>query len=369
LTARTGGGAIAPRVGAQPDDDISLLRLANVLLKRWTLVCGLPLGFALAALGVSLALPPSFTATASFVPEANPQSGIPSTLAGVAGQLGLSLGAQTTQSPRFYAAVLRSRQLMERILLARYPKAPQAADSATLLQLLKTGGRDAADSLSRGVKTLDRLLTVTADNQTNIVDLGITARSPLLAAEVANRFLDYLNIFNTQTRESQARERRKFIEGQLGGAQVNLLDAESELKTFYERNRSWRQSPELMFEEGRLRRQVDIRQDVYLTLSREFETARIQEVNDTPVITVIDIAVPPRRKSAPQPIVFSLVGFLLGALVAATWAFGADHFDRLDEEDSKEYSEFRRHIREAQRALSLRGPEISSTRRSATASD
>src|SRR5439155_11813143 len=33
---------------------------------------------------------------------------------------------------------------------------------------------------------------------------------------------------------------------------------------------------------GRLRRQVDVRQEVYLTLRREYETARIDEANDTP---------------------------------------------------------------------------------------
>src|SRR2546430_10409083 len=79
-----------------------------------------------------------------------------------------------------------------------------------------------------------------------------------------------------------------------------LRRAEEAVKTFYERNRGWQQAPELVFEEARLRRQVNIGQEVYLTLKREYETARIEEVNDTPVITVIDTAVPPERRTSPQ---------------------------------------------------------------------
>src|SRR5205823_6630604 len=129
---------------------------------------------------------------------------------------------------------------------------------------------------------------------------SLDAAYPVLAAAVANRFVAYLNDFNTKSRQSQARERRKFIEQRLADGEGELRTAEESLRTFYERNRSWQQSPQLVFEEGRLRRQVEIRQEVYLTLRREYETARIEEVNDTPVITVIDRAVPPREKARPQ---------------------------------------------------------------------
>ena len=58
--------------------------------------------------------------------------------------------------------------------------------------------------------------------------------------------------------------------------QIGEPDAEEQLRGFYERNRSWQQSPQLTFDEGRLRRQVEIRQEVYLTLRREYETARVE---------------------------------------------------------------------------------------------
>src|SRR5207302_3590136 len=135
------------------------------------------------------------------------------------------------------------------------------------------------------------------------------AAYPVLAAAVANRFVAYLNDFNTKSRQSQARERRKFIEQRLADGEGELRTAEESLRTFYERNRSWQQSPQLVFEEGRLRRQVDLRQEVQRTLRREYETARIEEVNDTPVITVIEPATLPTQPSAPR------LGALLGLVL------------------------------------------------------
>ena len=48
------------------EDEISLLGLANVLLKQWRLVAGLPIAAAAVAVVVSLLIPPKFTATATF---------------------------------------------------------------------------------------------------------------------------------------------------------------------------------------------------------------------------------------------------------------------------------------------------------------
>lgn len=331
--------ARAGTVAAASAADISLLQIVNALLRHTGVVIGLPVLAAIVVGGIALLLPKSYTAATSFVPEASAQSRLPSGLQGLAGQFGLSLGAQTTESPRFYAAVLRSRELMERVLLARYPVGV-GSDSATLLQVLRIGGRDRADSLTNGVRKLDRLLTVTADNATNIVRLETTASSPRIASDMGNRFVAFLNEFNTRKRQTQAGQRRRFVEAQLAEGQRDLQGAEENLRTFYERNRSWQQSPQLVFEEGRLRRQVEIRQEVYLTLRREFETAKIEEVNDTPVITVIDPAVPPRRKSKPKPVLLAALAFCMTGLAAVTWVAGAEYLERLRREGTGEYEEF-----------------------------
>jgi len=324
--------------------EISLLELLNVLLRRRRLALCLPLATALLTGVVAFLLPVWYSAKASFVPEAPPTAQLPGGLAGLASQVGLTLGAEPSQSPDFYSRVLRSRELLERILLTRYldPRSTETpVDSITFMRILRVNGDDEADSLHNGVKALDKLLSVDVDDQTNIVTFRVDAPSPELAAQVAKRFIEYLNDFNTHTRQSRAGERRKFIEQRLSEGESDLHKAEEDLRTFYERNRSWQGAPQLVFEEGRLHRRVEIRQDLYLTLSRQYQSARIEEVNDTPVITVVDHPVPPTEKARPKRALLIVLGFFLGGIVAIIYATGAEYFNRAKREKQLDYDEFK----------------------------
>jgi uncharacterized protein involved in exopolysaccharide biosynthesis len=323
-----------------PEDESSLLEILTVLLKRWRTVLGIPVTVAVLVLGISFLVSPTYTGTTSFVPEVRSEGGVSAGLAGIAGQLGISFGAEASQSPQFYAQVSKSREILTRLLLARYddPRADkQPRDSTTLLIILGKGGRSHADSLERAIKHLGGRLSVGVDAQTNVVTLKAELPHPDLAAAVPNRLVAYLNDFNTQTRQSQARERRKFTEQRVAAGEQDLRASEEALKRFYQANRSWQQSPQLMFEEGQLKRQVDLRQELYRTLRREYETARIEEVNDTPVITVIDAAVPPQRKSGPKRRLWALVAFVLSGVFAVSWAFGAEYVVRARREEGGPY--------------------------------
>ena len=129
----------------------------------------------------------------------------------------------------------------------------------------------------------------------------------------------------------------KRVRQRVGTVEQELRDAEEALKRFYQANRSWQQSPQLTFEEGELRRQVDLRQELYRSLRREYETARIEEVNDTPVITVIDAAVVPQRKSGPSRRLWALAAFVLSGVLAVTWAFSAQFLERARREQDGPY--------------------------------
>jgi uncharacterized protein involved in exopolysaccharide biosynthesis len=347
----------APRTpGSEFEDEINLLEVLNVFLKRWRTVLGVPLGTAAVVLGMSFLIPPTYTATASFVPEARSQgraAGLAG-LAGLAGQFGIAVGPEPSHSPRFYADVAKSRDILDRLLLARYadPRVRQrASDSTTLLTVLRPGGRNPADSLEQGAKKLARLLSVDVEAQTSIVTVTASLHYPELAAAVANRLVAYLNDFNTQTRQSQARERRKFVEQRVTAGEQDLRQAEEALKHFYEANRSWQQAPQLVFEEGELRRQVDLRQELYLTLRREYETARIEEVNDTPVITLVDSAAVPQRKSSPRRALWTVIAFFLSGLVAIFWASGAEYLARARRQQDQPYLDLETTARDVRQAL------------------
>jgi uncharacterized protein involved in exopolysaccharide biosynthesis len=334
---------------------MTLLGAATILLKRRRIAAGVPLAAVLAALAISFLVPKTFTATTTFIAQSAPRAQLPAGLSAIAGQLGVSLGSDGARSPRFYAQLATSRELMERVLLAHYADPRTTAsvsDSVSLLALLNVEGHNLRDSLDDGIKSLRRRLAVRPDLQTGMVHLRVDAHWPELAAAVATRFIENLNEFNAKTLQSQARERRRFVEGRLADAERELRGAEEQLRTFYERNRSWQQAPQLMFEEGRLRRQVEIQQDVYLTLRREYEAARIEEVNDTPLITVIDTASAPAEPSSPKRGVLVLVALLLGTVGGGAWALTAERLQDRRRADDPEYAELRSVWQEMRRALS-----------------
>jgi len=334
--------------------ELTLVEVLNTLLRHWRVVVGLPLLVAVATGAISFTLRPTYTATATFVPEHGSQKGLTGAAAGLIGGLGINFGNQPTESPRFYADVVRSRELLERVLTSRYadPRARAgAADSVTLLQLLGTEGRNELDSLAQGVEILNDLITIRVDDQTSIVRVSVQSPYPALAADVANRIVEYVNDFNTRKRQSQARESRKFTEERVAAADGELRHAEEAVKTFYERNRGWQQSPGLTFEEARLRRQVDMGQQVYGSLKREYETARIDEVNDTPVITVIDRAIPAQERSGPRRKLLVVLATALAAVIAGLWAFGAEYLDRARRDTRENYEELRSLLQRVRRDI------------------
>ncbi len=345
--ARQEPGAVSHTNGiSEPNagmEEISLIELANVLLKRWRLVVGLPLAAAFVAAVISLIIPAKFSATASFVPESESQGlSLPGGLAGLAAQFGVAVPSGGSNSPAFYAKVLGSRTLRDQVLLAGFsnPRSDAPEDSATLLGIWEVKGDSETERLEKGRKRLDEMISVRVDNETSIVSVSVETRYPELSADMANHFIALLNRFNLETRRSNAQGRRRFTEERMGAAERELRVAEETLKRFLERNRQFRGSPELTFEYERLQRQVTIKQEVFTELRRSYEEARIQEVNDTPVITVIDQAVPPQEKSSPQRKLNVVLAFLFGGLLGVFGAFGREYAERARDRDRQEFEEF-----------------------------
>jgi uncharacterized protein involved in exopolysaccharide biosynthesis len=331
-----------------------MLELATVLVQRWTLVVGIPLLGALSALVLTLVVPRTYSAETSFVPESDDQLRGIQGLLGLAGQFGVNLGnlrSQPTESPQFYAQLLDSRELLTRTITARYQVPGTAADSATLLDLLEVRGRDEAARLHKGLKKLRSRLRLRVDNATNLVRVTVDARHPQLAAAIANRLTEYVNEFNLQHRQTHAKQRRAFVERRVTEAGRLLREAEEALEAWLRSNRRWESSPELRFENQRLQRRIDLRQEVYVSLNRDLETASIEEVNDTPLITVIDPAISPRRPSKPNRLLWTVLGLMAGGIGGVGFAFGREYWDNARTQQPREYRELVTAVDRARRTL------------------
>jgi uncharacterized protein involved in exopolysaccharide biosynthesis len=346
---------------------LSFPGLAAGTLARWRMVLGVAGGTVVFAVLLTLVLPPSFRATASFVTAESPSdlAGGLSDLAfapgfaGLASQLGFSGSRDRSQSPAFYAQLLHSRELLTRLALSRFPdpRTSVVADSAELVDLLGLRSGDSARDLERAVRKLTRSLAPDADPRTNLVIVQVDARWPGLSAAIANEAVGLVSEFNREQRVSRARAKREFLETRVSSALTELRAAEDSQELFYSRNRLWENSPALVVEERRIRRQVETANSLYLSLRQQYESARIDEVNTTPVITVVDRAIPPRRREWPRrvPIVLgaAFIGLLLGLLVGAAREVGS-HWARQNPDDASLLRGALRRVRAEVRDVTLR---------------
>jgi tyrosine-protein kinase Etk/Wzc len=338
---------------APPEADISVFELLTPLVVRWKLIAGTALICALLAAIFLLLQRPTYKATTTFTPENSSSSGVMSSLvglAGLAGQLGLPTGGSSSVSPEFFVRLAHSDEVLRSTLLAEFPDPDSARARRPLLRLLKARGRSQEEQIQSGVSTLRRLTDASADKSTGIVALQVKLHSPVLAAAVANYMVQLLNRFNLETRQTQSGEQRRFSGERLKVAESELRAAEQAQLAFLQRNREYMDSPLLAFEYNRLSRQVQLRQEVYQTLTKAYEEARIAEVRDTPVLTVIDSAIAPVRRSGPHRTLGTLVALIFGGALGVLLAYLAAARARARRAAAPDYLEFRAALEEARRA-------------------
>jgi len=309
---------------------LSAAALLAGTLARWRDALVVAGGVVLVALVLSLVLPPSYRAATSFV-TTDPSIELPRGLAdlasdpslsGIAGRLGVGSGRDPSQSPAFYAQLLQSRELRTRLVLSQFadPRTPEPGDSANLIQLFRITNTDSLRATEIAVRRLRSKMRVGVDTKTSLVGLRVEARWPTLAADIANRAVGLVSAFNKEQRISRAQARREFLETRVAAAQEELRAAENALRLFYQANRLWQDSPALVVDERRLRRQGETVNSLYLSLRQQYEAARIDEVNTTPVITVVDRAVPPRRREWPRRKLITVTAGFLGVVLGGLWA-------------------------------------------------
>jgi uncharacterized protein involved in exopolysaccharide biosynthesis len=329
--------------------------ILEALVSRPRLVFGLPLLAAVLSSIAVLLMKPTYAATASFVTENPAQSRLPTGLTGLASQFGVNLAAEPSRSPAFYADLLRSREILGEVLASKIAGL-ESTDSMTVYGLYRISGSTPERRLDEGIKALRDRITLGVDQRTAVVRVTVEAPNPVAARDVLQLLFDRLADFNLHTRQSTAGERRKFIEGRVSTSEDQLRVAEEALRSFYERNRQWQTSPQLRYEEQQLNRQVAVQQDLYLTLRREYEMARIEEVNNTPVLTIIDRPAVPGRRTRPQRTITVLLVTLVVAILASTLALMLQHHHDLTESSDPEYARLQERVKEVLDALPWMGP-------------
>jgi uncharacterized protein involved in exopolysaccharide biosynthesis len=152
------------------------------------------------------------------------------------------------------------------------------------------------------------------DPRIQLVQVDVTTDSPYLSQALARRALALVSAFNQQRRQSQSAQEAGFIGARLQDAKKQLSDAEDSVARFAEQNRDTR-FPSLTVRYERLQREVTLRQGVYAALLQRYEQSRIEEVRDTPVLTVVQQPDLPARPDSRHVALKLLLALMAGTLV------------------------------------------------------
>jgi uncharacterized protein involved in exopolysaccharide biosynthesis len=329
-------------------DVLTLTGALNIVLRqRGTIVWSAIVG-ALLAVAFSV-LTAAYVARGSFTP-ASQGSGLQG-LARVAQTFGVDFGGGSAgPTLDFYLAVMKSRHLLSRLVQSelRIPRSRDSADSTTTT-MLEVYGYPGAPSHRQLLQAIDRLrddLDVSADPASNLISFSVRARNRGLAEAIARQLLNLVNEFNVDQLQFSAATERQFVEARAKEAQRQLQLSEDSFRVFLEGNRSIQSSPRLQFESQRLQRAINLRQALYTTLAQSLEQARIAEVRDTPVITVVDDPTGSGLR-ARHALRNGIAGLLLGLVVGVLLGFGREHMRLEREAHRADYEEFQRLRREA----------------------
>jgi len=333
------------------EDDLSLIEMGSLVLRHRKLILvpalvGIIAAFAYILLGSS-----TYTATASFSPHYGEQGGTAG-LSGLAQQFGVSVPRSSDNANRsleFYQDLIRSREILDGAIDSGV--VVPSIDGMSTVDLTEYFGVRGNTLEERKARTreflLEEILSASMSQLTGVISLSVRTEDPKLSAAIASRLLDLVSEFDLESRKLQASAERSFANARLTTLEAELVTAEDSLRAFLDENRQFANSPQLTFQFGRLERQVMMRQELVTSMAQAYEQARIDEVRNTPVITLIDQPDIPALPDPTKRISKILIGLVFGAMVGFVLAFVREMGEQAENKQSRTYNEFQKLLRDA----------------------
>jgi uncharacterized protein involved in exopolysaccharide biosynthesis len=383
---------------AEEAQGTSLLDLLIVLAERKLVILLSTLIFGVAATVIALVTPPMFTATAVILPPQQASSSAAALLGqlgGIAGVAGQSLGIKNPSD--IYIGIMNSRtvtnQLVDRFSLkdvyevstvtdARGKLSSRTVFNTSKYSLIHISVQDrdprrAADLANAYVECLQeqnsRLAVSEAAQRRLFFEQELDKEKALLAEaetdlqkmqeqkgliQVTSQVSAVIQSMAQMRAEIVAREvalerlkagatarnpevQRQEIEIEALRAQMKELEAKS-ARDGSNPFMPTSMVPAAALDYARRLREVRYHEALYELLARQYEVARVDEARESPVIQVVDQAVPPEKKSAPRRSYYLIIGLFLGAVAGMVLALGLQAAE--DESVSRKIDAIRKSI-------------------------
>jgi len=317
------------------ETSLSMFDIVSLLVRRRKPIA---IAFAvvlLPTLVILLLLPNRYESTASILPSQSPDK-----LQQLRDVAGISLSSPSEEgSSELYPVILRSRLIKDDVLAKEY--AFTANDETKAITFPEYFDQTNRDKL---YAALDNITTVSFDKKTGVVSLGVETRHPELSQLTLQQYIVALETYNLHSRKSKARENEKYLARELALLKSELLQSQDSLRAFQEQNRTWNENahPWVLSELARLKRDLAVKDQSFLFLSQEYESAKLKAQMDIPIVQILDEPSLPIQKSGPYRLFILIVVGVTTALIIIPMIVIAESFRiraALDEQVS--YRRFR----------------------------
>jgi uncharacterized protein involved in exopolysaccharide biosynthesis len=326
------------------DELISPFSLLNVILRYRLLILACVLLATAAALAARTSRTSMYEASVKFVPNPAADNNV--------------AGSRSDPSPQadpadYYTNLLHSSEVLDKVLGRSF----QGQSSLKDLLAIRAETPELRMLLARSrVRGAVKLTAPRAGRPGAVLTLSVRWSDPRMAADLANVLVDELAAYDRRIKSATARGKREFIEKQIYDTEALLKRAEEDLRVFKERNRllAIAESPppgdrvvvpaELQLARDRRQREVTMQSELYLTLKKEHELARIAENNDGSALVIIErAAVSLSRLGASGRLVVA-AGPVVGLFVGVVAAFLLHWWRAGMAMETAEAREFRGHL-------------------------
>ena len=331
------------------DDNIAFSDIALTLAQNLKVIflCLFIFGFS-ALTYVQFILAPLYVSTSTILLPDNKTTNLGG-FAGLASQFGVNVPTveqADLSSPSLFPEILKSRTFAEKILEKKF-FTEKFGDELTLLSILTHGNNisnEGDDELfASAFSSLSQIIEFKRNSLNAFSELKITTIEPQLSKDLNEAILSELEATNKFFRSQTVNEKISFINQRIAFVEKDLKKSEQALKAFNEQNRQI-SSPALRLEQERFERDAEIQKGIFLTLKQQLELARIEEVQKSSIVQILDRPQAPLFPSNKNVKLSTSLSMLLGLIVGLAIAFVRSFFEKNDLEERRKFRKTKHYI-------------------------
>ena len=135
---------------------------------------------------------------------------------------------------------------------------------------------------------LENKISFTEDRKTGLHVISVmTTNGPDITEQIVQKIFDGILDYSSEVTSTKARENVYFIEDRLSDIGSKLKSSEDEMLKFLENNKNIN-SPYLILKQNRIKRDINLYNQLFISLSDQLERAKIDKEDNTSSIFILD---------------------------------------------------------------------------------